>query len=163
LATPDHATRGVRCAIAMQDRLAELNRRRVARGEPPLCVGVGVHTGTAVLGDVGASRPREDTALRDPLDAAARIPEAPKTAGGAWEGGGRGGGGVLPPRAGGGGGRARGAPGSGRGGPPPPPGGAAAAGGSGPALPAGRRAQPPQKSPRPPSPPPFPPMETPSE
>jgi len=81
LATPDHATRGVRCAIAMQDRLTELNRRRVARGEPPLCVGVGVHTGTAVLGDVGASRRREYTAIGDAVNVAARMQEATKREG----------------------------------------------------------------------------------
>src|SRR5262245_6080195 len=81
IGTPDHAARGVRCAIAMQGRLAELNRRRAARGEPPLNVGVGVHTGTAVLGDVGASRRREYTAIGDAVNVAARVQEATKTEG----------------------------------------------------------------------------------
>jgi len=81
IATPDHAARGVRCAIAMQSRLAALNRRRAARGEPPLNIGVGVHTGTAVLGDVGASRRREYTAIGDAVNVAARMQEATKTEG----------------------------------------------------------------------------------
>jgi adenylate cyclase len=81
IATPDHAARGVRCALAMQGRLAELNRRRAARGEPPLHIGVGVHTGTAVLGDIGASRRREYTAIGDAVNVAARVQQATKTEG----------------------------------------------------------------------------------
>jgi class 3 adenylate cyclase len=81
IATSDHAARAVRCALDMQSGLADLNRRRAARGEPPLQIGIGVHTGIAVLGDVGASRRREYTAIGDAVNVAARVQQATKTEG----------------------------------------------------------------------------------
>ena len=50
IGTPDHAARAMRCALAMRRRLEELNRRRAARGEPSLHIGVGVHTSTRLPG-----------------------------------------------------------------------------------------------------------------
>ncbi|MBM4369772.1 MAG: adenylate/guanylate cyclase domain-containing protein, partial [Deltaproteobacteria bacterium] len=52
-AQADHAERAVRCAIDMQAALARLNEARSRQGLPGLRMGVGVHTGRALVGDVG--------------------------------------------------------------------------------------------------------------
>jgi adenylate cyclase len=78
LATPNHAERAVQCALAMKAALVDINVRRAALGEPLLRMGVGLHTGMAVIGSIGAPHRREYTAIGDTVNLAARIEQLTK-------------------------------------------------------------------------------------
>jgi adenylate cyclase len=78
---PDHANRAVMCALDMQQALAELNRDFERRGMTPLRMGVGAHSGSVILGDIGAARRREFTAIGDTVNVAARVEQLTKVCG----------------------------------------------------------------------------------
>ncbi|MCB1078856.1 MAG: adenylate/guanylate cyclase domain-containing protein [Verrucomicrobiae bacterium] len=70
---PDHSRRAVLCALAMIDRLEEFNQARAKIGKEPLGIGIGVHSGTAVVGNIGAEHRREFTAIGDTVNVASRL------------------------------------------------------------------------------------------
>ncbi len=78
---PDHAERAVRCALQMQAALEVLNRKRATQGLPALQVGIGLHTGRALVGDIGPTTRREYTAIGDAVNVASRVEGLTKTVG----------------------------------------------------------------------------------
>jgi adenylate cyclase len=70
---PDHSLRALRTALAMQAGIRELSGRRVAEGQAPLSIGIGVNAGTAVAGSVGTEARMEYTVIGDSVNLAARL------------------------------------------------------------------------------------------
>lgn len=69
-AQADHPRRAARAALAMARAAADLDETGAF---PGLRIGVGVHTGEAVVGDVGGEARREYTAIGDTVNVAARV------------------------------------------------------------------------------------------
>ena len=63
----------VRLDADQQRDLDAWNRERAARGEPPVGVGVGLHHGPAVLGDIGGGERFEFAVIGDTVNVASRL------------------------------------------------------------------------------------------
>ena len=72
-ADPEHVDDGCRCALALKAGVDELNRSNCAQGVPQLVTRYGLHTGTAVVGSVGALTRRQYTAMGDTVNVASRL------------------------------------------------------------------------------------------
>jgi len=72
-ATPDDASNALNAAVAMQRRLLGINRELREEGLAEIGVGMGLHTGEAIVGYIGSDRRSEYTAIGDTVNTSSRL------------------------------------------------------------------------------------------
>ncbi|MBC6405384.1 MAG: adenylate/guanylate cyclase domain-containing protein [Rhodospirillales bacterium] len=70
---PDHATRACRAALAIARAVTEDNRQRLARSEQPIRLRIGLHSGSVVVGNIGAPGRINYTLIGDTVNSAQRL------------------------------------------------------------------------------------------
>ncbi|MBY0225177.1 MAG: adenylate/guanylate cyclase domain-containing protein [Hyphomicrobium sp.] len=80
LTDPDHARQACRTALAMQAAIVAMNARRGENTEP-IRIGIGLNTGSCVVGNVGSPQRFDYSVLGDVVNTASRIEETTKTYG----------------------------------------------------------------------------------
>ncbi len=73
---PDHATRALRCALRLQVEMETVNAWAAAEGLPALEMGVGLHSGEAVVGNIGAPQRQKYGVVGTTINLAARVESA---------------------------------------------------------------------------------------
>lgn len=79
--TEAHAASAVRTALAMRDKLAEVNHDPQHQGAPPLRIGVGVASGRVVAGNIGGRGRIEYTVIGEAVNLASRLQTVTKEVG----------------------------------------------------------------------------------
>jgi adenylate cyclase len=82
---PDHARRAITAALAMAERAADfrawITRRFPGRDWQDFQIGIGLHTGVVVVGNVGSPKRFEFTAIGDTVNTASRLENLTKELG----------------------------------------------------------------------------------
>lgn len=79
--TGDDAYQAVMACIEMRIALDELNKKRRARGDVPIKIGMGLHYGEAISGTIGSDDRMEFTVIGDTVNMASRIESSTKAFG----------------------------------------------------------------------------------
>ena len=69
----DHALKSVRCAIKMKSTLKELNQEWSQKGLSPLQIGIGINTGSVIVGNIGSEKRLDYTVIGDNVNLASRL------------------------------------------------------------------------------------------
>jgi len=70
---PNGADDAVCGAIAMLQTLEKFNEERIGRGEEPIAIGIGIHTGVLMLGTIGGENRMDGTVISDAVNLASRV------------------------------------------------------------------------------------------
>jgi len=74
----NHAWCAMQTAVEMRDKLAEFNQQRIANGELPIGIGMGIHSDEVISGNIGSSKRMELTSIGDGVNLASRLESASK-------------------------------------------------------------------------------------
>ncbi|MCB9922175.1 MAG: HAMP domain-containing protein [Planctomycetaceae bacterium] len=77
----DHADAALQAGADMVQRLGGLNHSFAQRGLAPLGIGIGIHTGVALVGSIGSASRLEFTAIGDTVNVASRVESVTKRLG----------------------------------------------------------------------------------
>jgi adenylate cyclase len=69
----NHAERAVMCALEMGKRLEHLQQEWKKQNKPIVNVGIGIHTGEMIVGNMGSSKKMDYTAIGDNVNLASRL------------------------------------------------------------------------------------------
>ena len=70
---PDAPRHSVEAALAMIQALDQVNKKLAEHGAQPIRIGIGIHTGDAVVGNMGSPEKMDYTAIGDVVNTASRI------------------------------------------------------------------------------------------
>lgn len=70
---PDHAINAVKCAIGMQNAIKEVNKWTEENGYPELAMGIGINTGSVVVGNIGSENKMKYGCMGQTVNIAGRL------------------------------------------------------------------------------------------
>ncbi len=73
VATPDAPQRAVRCALSMQKAMRGVNEHNLHMGWPEIEMGIALHTGDVVVGNIGSTKRSKYGVVGQPVNLTARI------------------------------------------------------------------------------------------
>jgi class 3 adenylate cyclase len=74
----NHAVSAISCGIELLQGVTSFNARQRQLGGPELHIGIGIHTGRVILGEIGSTQRWEYTIIGDAVNVAARVQELTK-------------------------------------------------------------------------------------
>ncbi len=80
-AEDDHAVKACLSAISMLDRLAFINKERSEKQLPIIEIGIGIHSGSVIAGNIGSRKKMEYTVIGDTVNTSSRLEGLTKTLG----------------------------------------------------------------------------------
>ena len=75
----DHHYKAVITGLQMKEALKSYNQDNIGKGSPELKVGIGIHTGEVILGNIGSEKKLDYTVIGDSVNLASRLEDLTKT------------------------------------------------------------------------------------
>jgi len=70
---PDSEEMAIRAAVKIRDVIGEWNLKRESEGKLPICIGIGIHSGDVIAGNVGSERRLDYTVIGKTVNVASRV------------------------------------------------------------------------------------------